>query len=172
MIDKSGLPDSVKASALSIFHRLGVCRSRSPRMCHRGGAFSRSGGGGCHSRHRGLLLVPRLSWHQQGRSIRVAPGHGFVDCRHGRLPLPAPATLSILKDIPVYGMAVEGELVTPTGAAIIATLGKTFGPIPAMSVSSIGYGAGHQEFSLSSQTCCGLSWGAPLLTAMVQRVTA
>jgi uncharacterized protein (TIGR00299 family) protein len=74
-------------------------------------------------------------------------GHGFVDCRHGRLPLPAPATLSLLKDIPVRGVDIEGELVTPTGAAIIATLGEGFGPMPSMKISKVGYGAGQRVYA-------------------------
>ena len=71
-------------------------------------------------------------------------GRGFVTCQHGRLPLPAPAALSLLKDIPVYGVDIESELVTPTGAAIIATLGEGFGRMPSMKVGSVGYGAGQQ----------------------------
>lgn len=73
-------------------------------------------------------------------------GGGFVDCRHGRLPVPAPATLEILKGLPVYGGTIEGERVTPTGAAIISSICKEFGPIPDMTVEHIGYGSGSREY--------------------------
>lgn len=72
-------------------------------------------------------------------------GSGFVDCSHGRLPVPAPATVEILKDVPVYGTDVPHELVTPTGAAIIKTLARRFGPMPDMVVQNTGYGAGSRN---------------------------
>jgi uncharacterized protein (TIGR00299 family) protein len=62
------------------------------------------------------------------------------------LPVPAPATAELLKDIPIYSSGVEGELVTPTGAAIVSTLASGFGPLPAMKVERIGYGAGEKDF--------------------------
>ena len=76
---------------------------------------------------------------------RIPLGSGFVDCQHGKLPVPAPATIEILKDAPIYGTEVACELVTPTGAAIIASLARSFGPMPPMHVKKIGYGAGHRE---------------------------
>jgi uncharacterized protein (TIGR00299 family) protein len=72
-------------------------------------------------------------------------GRGSVDCAHGKLPLPAPATLEILKDIPVYGTRDDGELVTPTGAAILASLSPAFGLIPDMRIERVGYGSGSRE---------------------------
>jgi len=75
----------------------------------------------------------------------VNVGSGSVQAAHGSLPVPAPAALELLKDIPIFSSGVEGELVTPTGAALIATLAASFGPIPAMKVERIGYGAGARE---------------------------
>ena len=69
-------------------------------------------------------------------------GGGTVKMAHGTLPVPAPATARLLQRIPTYSSGVQKELVTPTGAAIIATVCDSFGPQPAMSVSAIGYGAG------------------------------
>jgi pyridinium-3,5-bisthiocarboxylic acid mononucleotide nickel chelatase len=69
-------------------------------------------------------------------------GGGTAKMAHGVLPVPAPATANLLQGKPTYANAVQRELVTPTGAAIVATLCDTFGPQPAMSVSAIGYGAG------------------------------
>jgi uncharacterized protein (TIGR00299 family) protein len=72
-------------------------------------------------------------------------GRGFVDAAHGRLPLPAPATLELLRGAPVYGVEIERELVTPTGAALVAALTAEFGPIPRMTLDGTGYGAGARD---------------------------
>src|SRR5258708_9760392 len=69
-------------------------------------------------------------------------GGGTAKMAHGILPVPAPATANLLQGKPTYSSGVQKELVTPTGAAIVATLCDSFGPQPAMSVTSIGYGAG------------------------------
>jgi uncharacterized protein (TIGR00299 family) protein len=73
-------------------------------------------------------------------------GTGFVDCAHGTMPVPAPATAELLRDIPIYSNQVSGELVTPTGAAIVSALAKEFGPMPAFKIRGIGYGAGSKDF--------------------------
>lgn len=75
-------------------------------------------------------------------------GKGLVKCAHGILPLPAPATLELLKNIPTYSGGMESEMVTPTGAAIISTLTKDFRERPLMKIEKIGYGAGEREFSI------------------------
>ena len=72
-------------------------------------------------------------------------GSGSVDSLHGRLPIPAPATAELLRDAPVYAGDLEGEFVTPTGAAIVATLCEQFGPLPPMKVARVGYGAGSRD---------------------------
>ena len=73
-------------------------------------------------------------------------GGGTVQCAHGTLPVPAPATLKLLGDAPVYSSGPQVELVTPTGAAIVRTLCSRFTPFPAMKVERAGYGAGTREF--------------------------
>jgi len=74
-------------------------------------------------------------------------GKGFVTCSHGKLPVPAPATLKILQGVPVYGTEISQELVTPTGAAIIASAAQGFGALPDMTVRAVGYGAGRRDLS-------------------------
>jgi hypothetical protein len=69
-------------------------------------------------------------------------GSGTIECAHGTLPVPAPATAELIKGKPTYSTGVAGELLTPTGAAILTTLSSGFGPMPAMRVEKIGYGAG------------------------------
>ncbi len=76
---------------------------------------------------------------------KVNVGAGFVECEHGVLPVPAPATLSLMKGKPIYSSGVEKELLTPTGAAILTSLGSEFGPMPLMRVEKIGYGAGRDD---------------------------
>jgi uncharacterized protein (TIGR00299 family) protein len=73
-------------------------------------------------------------------------GSGTVKCAHGTLPVPAPATLELLKDAPVYSSGPPVELVTPTGAAIVKTLVKRFGSMPQMRVQTAAYGAGTRDF--------------------------
>lgn len=69
-------------------------------------------------------------------------GRGSIDCAHGRLPLPAPAVCELLKGIPVYGVELDQELVTPTGAALVRGLAAGFGPFPPMTIEGVGYGRG------------------------------
>lgn len=81
--------------------------------------------------------------------IVVSPfplGRGFVFGAHGEIPLPAPAALSLLKGCPVTGSEIEKELVTPTGAALLSELADGYGPIPAMTLDAVGYGAGTADF--------------------------
>ncbi len=77
-------------------------------------------------------------------------GTGFVNCAHGRIPVPAPATLEILKNIPLYSTGVRSELVTPTGAAIIKAIAKDFIPIPEMTIQEIGYGLGKKDLEITN----------------------
>jgi len=81
-------------------------------------------------------------------SSTLPVGRGFVKCAHGVIPVPAPATLELLKNIPTYSGGVESEMITPTGAGIIGTLAKSFGERPLMKIERIGYGAGEKEFTI------------------------
>ena len=77
-------------------------------------------------------------------------GCGTVECAHGTLPVPAPATAELVRGKPIYSTGVEGELLTPTGAAILTTLASQFGPLPAMTVDRIGHGAGTADRSIAN----------------------
>ena len=76
----------------------------------------------------------------------VHVGSGSVRCAHGLLPVPAPATALILRGVPIYGGAVQGELCTPTGAALLKYFATEFGSMPTMTVEKIGYGMGTKDF--------------------------
>ncbi|MCC2668347.1 MAG: hypothetical protein K0Q72_818 [Armatimonadetes bacterium] len=73
-------------------------------------------------------------------------GKGFVRCAHGLMPIPPPATAELLKGCPLRQVDVEGELVTPTGAALASALAESFGPLPGFTVREVGYGAGGKDF--------------------------
>ena len=75
-------------------------------------------------------------------------GAGTVECAHGTLPVPAPATVELIQGKPIYSTGVQGELLTPTGAAILTTLASEFGPMPAMTLKITGYGAGNADISI------------------------
>lgn len=74
-------------------------------------------------------------------------GGGTVTCAHGVFPVPAPATVELLRGAPVYASGIQAELVTPTGAAIVKTLAKRFAPFPPMKIEKTGYGAGTRDFA-------------------------
>ena len=80
-----------------------------------------------------------------------ATGRGFVKCAHGTIPVPAPATVELLKGFPVKPTEIKSELTTPTGAAILTTLADHFGPMPPMTISTTGYGAGSRELEIPNQ---------------------
>jgi len=72
---------------------------------------------------------------------------GLIGAAHGRLPLPAPAVLELLRGAPLYGVDVDAELVTPTGAAVVAALAVAFGPLPPLTLERVGYGAGARDLA-------------------------
>ena len=76
----------------------------------------------------------------------VHVGSGTVKCAHGVMPVPAPATANLLRGVPAYGGTIQGELCTPTGAALLKTFVRSFGPMPVMETEQIGYGVGTKEF--------------------------
>jgi len=95
------------------------------------------------------LLMDKLAPQQ----VIVSPihvGSGHVKCAHGILPVPAPATAYTLRDVPIYGGGLKGELCTPTGAALLKHFATRFGQMPVMRVQTIGYGMGRKDFEAAN----------------------
>lgn len=95
------------------------------------------------------MLLDKLAPDQLVASS-VHVGSGQVKCAHGILPVPAPATAYILRDVPVYGGEIRGELCTPTGAALLKHFVTEFGSMPLMRISRIGYGMGKKDFDTAN----------------------
>ncbi|MFO7707793.1 MAG: nickel pincer cofactor biosynthesis protein LarC [Desulfobacterales bacterium] len=145
MIAKSPLAAGVRQTALGIFARLAAAEAGvhgcTPEEVH----FHEIGGVDAIVDVVGAALCLDYIGVTLVAASPVPTGSGFVECRHGRLPIPAPATAALLKGIPVHGSDVAWELTTPTGAAIVTGLARSFGPIPPMTLKEVGYGAGSRN---------------------------
>jgi uncharacterized protein (TIGR00299 family) protein len=107
-----------------------------------------------------IVAVCLLMEYLSPKEIIVSPihvGSGFVRCAHGLLPVPAPATAFLLRDIPIYSDRIKGELCTPTGAALLKHFATAFKPLPPMRTEKIGYGMGTKEFD--AVNCIRSYWG-------------
>jgi pyridinium-3,5-bisthiocarboxylic acid mononucleotide nickel chelatase len=146
IIDESGLGQSVKDGAGAIFSRLAEAEAQVHNEpvdhvhFHEVGALDAIvdvvGAAICFD----ILRIDRFVC----SALHV--GSGTVEMDHGRFPVPPPAVVELLKGAPVYATDIKGELVTPTGAAIIATVCSEFGPLPKMILTHSGYGAGTREY--------------------------
>jgi uncharacterized protein (TIGR00299 family) protein len=145
MICSSTLKAGVKELSLTMFEKLAKAESKI-HECHKDHVHFHEVGGvdAIVDIVGSSLCVDYLSLKKISAS-KIPMGNGFVNCSHGKLPVPAPATIEILKNIPVYGTDVPFEMVTPTGAVIVSTLAKSFGKMPDMLVSKIGYGSGTRD---------------------------
>jgi len=147
IIEKSDLENKVKEKSRGILTRIGEAESRIHGVPLSEVHLHELGGVDTVIDVVGTVCgIERLGIERVYAS-KVHVGKGFVECAHAILPLPAPATLELLKDVPIYGGDVEGELTTPTGAAIISGLASGFGSIPSMVLKKVGYGAGERDFA-------------------------
>jgi len=146
IIRKAAISDGAKTLALAIFEALGVAEAKIHDTTiekvhfHEVGAVDAMVDIVCAAVGVDSLGVDEIV------CSPLNVGGGTVKCAHGTLPVPAPATLELLKDAPVYSSGIQFELVTPTGAAIVKTLAKRFAPFPAMKMEKTGYGAGTRDF--------------------------
>ena len=145
LIEGSALPAAVKNRSLAMFTLLGEAEA-AVHGCELDDVhFHEVGAVDALVDIIGTALAVERLGIQRVTASPIPTGKGFTDTDHGRLPLPAPATLELLKHVPVYGSGIEAELVTPTGAAIVTSLAETFSEMPAMRVEQIGYGAGRRD---------------------------
>jgi len=146
LLDGADLPGAVRTDARAIFVRLAQVEAEihgsTPDQVH----FHELGAIDTLVDVVGALWGLSLLGVERVYASPLPAARGWVRSRHGPLPLPAPATLALLRDVPLVPAPVEGELVTPTGAALLTHLAESFGPPPAMRLRSIGYGAGRKDF--------------------------
>ena len=146
LIENSTLPDTVKSTGLAVFKRLAEAEARIHGCAIDQVHFHEVGGIDAIVDVVGTALGLDYLGIKRIVASPLPLGRGFVTCSHGKLPVPAPATLGILEGVPVYGTEIGHELVTPTGAALIACLAQSFEPLPPMVIARIGYGAGRRDF--------------------------
>jgi uncharacterized protein (TIGR00299 family) protein len=145
ILEESGLAATVKEKAARVFTRLADAEARAHGSTREAVHFHDVGAVDAIVDVAGSVLGIELLG---GESVHVSAlpvGGGFVDGPHGRIPVPAPGTVELLRGFPVVDTGVRAELVTPTGAAILTTLASGAGAMPAMTVTAVGYGAGTRD---------------------------
>ena len=147
MIDKSRLSDQQKDLARRIFTRLGEAEAKVHGTTIEKVHFHEVGAVDSIADIVGAAIGWDLLGVERIMASPIPTGHGFVTIAHGRCSIPAPATAELLTGIPLAASEVEAELTTPTGAAIVATLVESFGPVPPMRIARIGCGAGTRELA-------------------------
>jgi pyridinium-3,5-bisthiocarboxylic acid mononucleotide nickel chelatase len=146
IINESGLNDSVKKRAIEIFTTLGHAEAKMHNVPVEKVHFHEVGAMDAIIDIVGACIGFELLGVEEFYASKMHVGSGMVKMAHGTFPVPPPAVAEMLKDAPIYSTDITGELVTPTGAAIISTLVKEYGKIPEMTVKSVGYGAGTREY--------------------------
>jgi pyridinium-3,5-bisthiocarboxylic acid mononucleotide nickel chelatase len=145
LIDAADLPERARERAQEAFRRLAHAEARihdvAPEQVH----FHEVGAVDAIGEVCGVALALEDLGVDRVVCSPLPVGRGFVAAAHGRLPLPAPATLALLEGAPLYGVEVETELVTPTGAALVAALAAGYGPLPRITLETAGYGAGSRD---------------------------
>ena len=140
------LPQTVRDDALAVYHRIAEAESkvhgRPVDQIH----FHEVGTLDALADVVGVCLLMHLLAPEKVYASSVHVGCGQVKCAHGILPVPAPATALLLAGVPIYGGAIQGELCTPTGAALLTHFVTKFGELPAMRLLKSGYGMGTKDF--------------------------
>ena len=148
IICQSGLPQQVIDDAIAVFKLLAIAEAKVHGTTVEEVHFHEVGALDCIVD----IVSAASAFHQldidEAWCSPVHVGSGTVRCAHGVLPVPAPATMELLQGVPIYSTEVKGELVTPTGAALIRHFAKGFAPMPQMVVERVGYGAGSKDFGI------------------------
>ena len=146
LMEHLSLPRAVRDDALAVYHRIAEAESkvhgRPVDQIH----FHEVGTLDALADVVGVCLLMHLLAPEKVYASSVHVGCGQVKCAHGILPVPAPATALLLAGVPIYGGAIQGELCTPTGAALLTHFVTKFGELPAMRLLKSGYGMGTKDF--------------------------
>lgn len=142
IIYESRLNDRIKERAAKIFSRLAEAEAKVHNVAVEKVHFHEVGALDAIIDVTGAAICFDLPGIERFVSSPLHVGSGTVDMEHGRFPVPPPAVAELLKGVPIYSTDIRGELVTPTGAAIITTVCSEYGSIPRMTLESTGYGAG------------------------------
>jgi uncharacterized protein (TIGR00299 family) protein len=146
IIANSRLSEAVKSRAARIFERLGEAEARVHNVSVEKIHFHEVGAMDAIIDVVGACIGFELLGIERFVSSPLHVGSGTVEMAHGRFPVPPPAVVELLRDAPIYATDIKGELVTPTGAAIISTVSAEFGALPRMRIAATGYGAGTRQY--------------------------
>ncbi|WP_067730389.1 nickel pincer cofactor biosynthesis protein LarC [Oceanobacillus damuensis] len=147
LIESAGFEESVQETALKIFKKIGEAEGRIHGMPLEEVHFHEVGAVDSIIDIVGTAILIHQMGIEKVKSAPVPVGGGKIRIDHGVYPVPAPATLEILKGVPIAESELKSELTTPTGAAIIAVLAEEFGGMPNIKVDKIGYGSGTKTFA-------------------------
>ena len=144
-LERAALPPIVRARSLAVFERLAEAEGTVHGVAAEDVHFHELGSADTLVDVCGTALLLEQLGIERVACSPLPVARGFVRAVHGRLPLPAPATLELLRGVPLVGVELEAELVTPTGAALAATLAESFGTMPPLTLAAVGTGAGTRD---------------------------
>ncbi len=146
LIDSLPLPEEVRSHARGVYDAIAAAEAEAHGCPVEQVHFHEVGALDAVADVTGVCYAIHLLGPDKITASPVHVGAGQVRCAHGVVPVPAPATAALLRGIPSYGGDIQGELCTPTGAALLAHFAARFGPMPVMAAENIGYGVGKKEF--------------------------
>ena len=144
--DHMALPEAVRKDVLAVYGLIAAAESKVHGVPVEEIHFHEVGTMDAVADVTAVCLLMRELVPEQVLASPVHVGCGQVRCAHGLMPVPAPATAELLRDVPIYGGAIQGELCTPTGAALLRYYVNKFGPMPVRRTQAIGYGMGNKDF--------------------------
>lgn len=148
IIKKSALPSGIKAKSIAVFRVLAQAEARVHGLPLEKVHFHEIGAIDALIDIVGSIIALKMLRVERIWASPLPLGRGWINISHGWIPLPAPATMEIIKKyrIPCYGLPCQGETVTPTGAALLSIICSRFAPLPPLIIEKIGYGAGQKDF--------------------------
>lgn len=161
MIEAADLPEPVRANALTAFKHIAQAEAHIHGKDIETVHFHEIGGIDSLVDIIGTFLALDYLGVNQVAATPVPLGSGTIECAHGTIPVPVPATVAILKGLEVTNSDAKTEIVTPTGASLVATLAPQFGGMPAMQIEKVGYGAGKRDTGASAPNLLRLVLGTP-----------